>query len=146
MKKSLFIMMAFLMISLFACTESKKLVELQDQNRRQGIQLSKLHEENAELSSLNFTLKSQSKKKDEELVKCQTDFKEVIEPIVLKYNHLLEDYTKLQASNKVLNDAYETSKENAASVIMELEEKTRTKAVKVKKSTRKVKAKKRRRR
>jgi len=139
-------MMAFLTISLFACTESKKLVELQDQNRRQGIQLSKLHEENAELSSLNFTLKGQSKKKDEELVKCQTDFKEVIEPIVLKYNHLLEDYTKLQASNKVLNDAYETSKENAASIIMELEEKTRPKVVKVTKSTRKVKAKRRRRR
>jgi len=139
-------MMAFLTISLFACTESKKLVELQDQNRRQGIQLSKLHEENAELSSLNFTLKGQSKKKDEELVKCQTDFKEVIEPIVLKYNHLLEDYTKLQASNKVLNDAYETSKENAASIIMELEEKTRPKVVKVTKSTRKVKTKRRRRR
>ncbi len=150
MKQSFFALMALLTISLSACTETKKIAELQDQIRRQESQITKERQENSELSSFRFSLESQFKKKNEEYLKCQEDSKETFEALSLKYNRLLDDYTKLQTSYKSLNEAYETSKENAASVIMELEEKTRQKTVRVTKSTKKTKtrarSKKRRRR
>lgn len=134
MKQSFFALATLLLFSLSACTETKKIAELQDQIRRQESQILKERQENSELSSFRFSLESQFKKKNEEYLKCQEDSKETFDALSLKYNRLLDDYTKLQTSYKSLNDAYETSKENAASVIMELEEKTRQNPVRVAKS------------
>jgi hypothetical protein len=125
MRKSIYIVVASLSISLSACTETKKIAELQDQIRRQESQILKERQENAEISSFRFSLESQYKKKAEDYIKCQEDSKETFESLSLKYNRLLDDYTKLQTSYKSLNESYETNKENTSSVIMELEERTR---------------------
>ena len=146
MKKNLYIILATIAISTSACTETKKIAELQDQIRRQESQILKERQENAESSSLRFSLESQYKKKNEDYIKCQQDSKETFEAISNKYNRLLDDYTKLQTSYKSLNEAYETSKENASSVIMELEERTRQGKAAVSKAKTKPKSKSKKRR
>lgn len=145
MKKTLYFIIVTLTLTTSACTETKKIAELQDQLRRQESQILKERQENAESSSLRFSLESQYKKKNEDYIKCQQDSKETFEAISNKYNRLLDDYTKLQTAYKSLNDAYETSKENAASVIMELEERTRQGKAETSRAKPKAKSKKRRR-
>lgn len=125
MKKPFTIIVVALVVSMSSCTDTKKISELQDQVRRLESQVLKERQENAELSSFRFSLESQFKKRSDDYVKCQEDSKETFESLSIKYNHLLDDYNKLQASYKSLNETYETSKENSARVIAELEERMR---------------------
>lgn len=125
MKKQFTIIITTLSVSMSSCTDTKKITGLQEQVRRLESQISKDRQENAELSSFRFSLESQFKKKSEDYVKCQEDSKETFESLSIKYNRLLDDYNKLQALYKSLNETYETSKENSARTIAELEERMR---------------------
>ena len=122
MKKSLLIIASAASMILLGCKDTKKVIEIQDQIRRLESQVLKERQENAELSSFRFSLESQFKKKSDDYVKCQEDSKETFESLSIKYNRLLDDYNKLQAFYKSLNETYEVNKENSTRVIAELEE------------------------
>jgi len=129
MKKNItFLVLAFALV-LTGCTDTKQIAAYQDQVHRLESQLLKERQDNAELSSFRFSLESQFKKKSDDYVRCQEDSKETFETLTVKYNRLLDDYNKIQASYKSLNETDEASKENSARVIAELE--TRMKSVRV---------------
>lgn len=137
MKKSLLIIISIISITLFGCTDTKKVTEVQNQVHRLESQVLKERQENAELSSFRFSLESQFKKKSEDYVKCQEDSKETFESLSIKYNRLLDDYNKLQSTYKSLNETYEISKESSTRLVAELEEKMRNvRTAKVKRYTR----------
>ncbi len=136
MKKNI-LLAALAVAALTSCTDTKKVAEYQEQVRRLESQILKERQENAELSSFRFSLESQFKKKSEDYMKCQEDSKETFETLTIKYNRLLDDYNKVQASYRTLNETYESNKENSAKVIADLEERVRTtKVAKVRKRRR----------
>ncbi len=136
MKKNI-LLAALAVATLTSCTDTKKVAEYQEQVRRLESQILKERQENAELSSFRFSLESQFKKKSEDYMKCQEDSKETFETLTIKYNRLLDDYNKVQASYRTLNETYESNKENSAKVISDLEERVRnTKVAKVRKRRR----------
>ena len=100
MKRNISLFVALLAFLLSSCTDSKKVAEYQDQVRRLESQILKERQENAELSSFRFSLESQFKKKNEDYMKCQEDSKDTFETLTIKYNRLLDDYNKIQASYK----------------------------------------------
>ncbi len=125
MKKNYFLAALFMVVFMTGCVDTKRVTELSDQIKRLESQVLKERQDNAELSTFRFSLESQFKQKSDQYVKCSEDNKETIETLGDKYNNLVNDFNKIQASYKQLNNTFESSKENSSRQINELEEKLR---------------------
>ncbi|MBP6386225.1 MAG: hypothetical protein KA313_04410 [Pseudarcicella sp.] len=112
--------------SLTGCNAgSSQIKDMEDQVKRLESQIQKERQDNAELSSFRFTLESQYRQKAEAYNKCQEDSKETLESLRLKYNTLVDDFSKMQVSYKSVNETYTQTKKSNSALINSLEEKIR---------------------
>ena len=119
MKLKLFIF-SFIIMTLWGCTSSKQIIELQNKIGNLEKEIVKLQYDNKELGSFRTSLDEQLKKYPSAYVKvCQTD-EIVLDSIVLKYNRLLQNYNQLQSSYKSLKENSEIDKMNLDKAISTL--------------------------
>ncbi len=113
-------------LSLLGCNAGgTQIKEMEDQVKRLESQIQKERQDNAELSSFRFTLESQYRQKAEAYNKCQEDSKETLESLRLKYNNLVDDFSKMQVSYKSVNETFTQTKKANSALINSLEEKIR---------------------
>ncbi len=111
------IIFLFILTTLWSCSSSKQVVELQNKVRELEKELSKQKDENIELSSFRISLDEQLKKYPSAYVRvCQTD-EIILDSVVLKYNRLFQNYNQLQSSYKSLKENSEIDKMNLEKTI-----------------------------
>lgn len=112
-----------LLTTLGSCVSNQKFDEVAEQNRRLQEQLAKERDENAQLASFRFSLENQFREKSKQYDDCKEDNKESVETMSKKYDQLLTDYKKLEASYKQINVLIDQTKESDARIIADLESK-----------------------
>jgi hypothetical protein len=127
MKRTITFALSVLGITLIlsSCVSNTKYADLMDQNRRLQEQIAKERDENAQLASFRFSLENQFREKSKQYEDCKEDNKENIEAMAKKYDQILNDYKKLEASYKELNVLLQGTKESDARIIEDLNERLR---------------------
>jgi hypothetical protein len=109
------------MIFLCGCSNTKKMVALQNQVKVLEKELIEQQHENMELSSFMTSLRKQFTKPFQHYIKiCQTDDTNTIEIQKMKYTTLLHSYNLLQFFHKDLEQRFEIEKASTEKVILEL--------------------------
>jgi hypothetical protein len=104
-----------------SCSNTKRIIELQNQIKGLEKELSVRKHENMELSSFMVSVRKQFTKPFQHYIKiCQTDDTNTIEIQKMKYTSLLHSYSLLQFFHKDLEQRFEIEKANTEKLILEL--------------------------
>ena len=123
MKLKSFIFLVILM-TLWSCSSSKRIIELQNQVQNLEKLLSKQKNENVELSSFMTSLREQAIKPHQSYIKiCQTKDTATAEILVSKYNELLQNYNRLEFYYNSLREKSEINKINLENNLLQLKDK-----------------------